>query len=380
MKPRINQLPKDKILLGPPYITEDELKAVIRVLKSGQLSLGRETEKFEQEIAKYVGTKYAVATSSGTSALHLAVVVSGIETDDEVITSPFSFVASTNCILYEKARPVFVDIDENTYNLDVNKIESKVNNKTKAILAVDIFGYPAEWQEIIRIAKKHNLLIIEDAAEALGARYQGKQLGSLGHLTVFAFYPNKQMTTGEGGIITTNNQKEYKLLKSLVNQGRGQDMQWLRHEYLGYNYRMTELSAAIGRTQLKKIKLFLASRGQVAGWYKKHLEKTDGVELMKADDNNHQRSWFIYPIRLDKKIDRDKVINKLAAVGIPAKAYLPAIHLQPYIKQYGYKPGDLPICEAVSASSLALPFYTGMKEELVEQICQKLVKVIKSKL
>jgi len=380
MKPRINQLPKNKILLGPPYITEDELRIVYRVLKSGRLSLGEETGRFEQEVAKYVGAKYAVACSSGTTGLHLSVVASGIKQSDEVITSPFSFVASTNCFLYEKAKPIFVDIDPDTFNLDPTKIKAKISKKTKAILGVDIFGYPAEWQEILSMAKKYKLTVIEDAAEALGAEYQGKKLGNLGHLTVFAFYPNKQITTGEGGIITTNDKKQYQLLKGLVNQGRGKDMQWLRHEYLGYNYRMTELQAAIGRAQLKKIELFLPSRRQVARWYQKRLEQIEGVELMKADDKDHQRSWFVYVIRLDKRFNRDKVIDKLTAAGIPAKAYLPAIHLQPYMRKYGYKRGDLPICEAVSASTLALPFYTGMKQELVDRVCQKLVKVIKSEL
>ena len=376
MKPRINPLAK-KIQLGPPYLTDDELKAVKRVLKSGQLSLGQEVEKFEKEIAKYVGVKYAVATSSGTTALHLSVIASGIKAGDEVITSPFSFVASTNCFLYEKAKPVFVDIDLGSFNIDVNKIEKKISKKTKAILGVDIFGYPAEWEKIIKIAKKHNLKVIDDAAEALGAEYKGKKLGSLGHLTVFAFYPNKQMTTGEGGMVVTNDKQEYELIKGLANQGRGPDMQWLKHPYLGYNYRITEMSAAIGRMQLKKLDSFLASRNQIAEWYKERLSQIAGISLIKANDKNHVRSWFVYVVRLDKRFNRDEAINELRKLGIPTKAYLPSIHLQPYMRKFGFKKGDFPVCERVSSSTLALPFYTGMKETMVDQVCDKLLKVLK---
>ncbi len=366
-----------KILLGPPNIDSADIAAVVRVLKSGQLSLGEQTEKFEHELARFVGAKYAAATSSGTSALHLAVVSSGIKQGDEVITSPFSFVASTNCFLYEKAIPKFVDIDPETFNLDPNKIEAAVTRKTKAIVGVDIFGYPAEWQRILAIAQKHHLTVIEDAAEALGAKYQGKRLGSLGHPTVFAFYPNKQMTTAEGGALVTDDRRQYKLVKGLLNQGRGPDMNWLKHLYLGYNYRMTEIQAALGRSQLKKLESFLLKRNQVAGWYRERLIRVPGVNLLKADDKNHQRSWFVYVINLDKNLNRDKVMKKLLAAGIPTKAYLPSIHLQPYMKQFGFKPGDFPVSEAVSASTLALPFYTQMKEATVDFVCQKLAKILK---
>jgi len=377
MKPRINKIPKNKVLLGPPYITTDEIKAVTRVLKSGQLSLGEEIELFEKELAEYVGVKYAVATSSGTTALHLSVIVSGIKSGDEVITSPFSFVSSTNCFLYEGAKSVFIDIDEKTLNIDVNKLEAKITKKTKAILGVDIFGYPAEWEEILKLAEKYNLTVIEDAAEALGAKYKGKKLGSLGHPTIFAFYPNKQMTTGEGGIITTDDKKQYELINGLANQGRGADMQWLKHEYLGYNYRMTEMNAALGRVQLKKINEFLESRNQIAELYRKRLENINGITLMKANDKDHQRSWFVYVIRLDEKLNRDQIIEKLKKENIPSKAYLPSIHLHPYMKKYGFKKGDFPISESMSNSTLSLPFYTEMKEEKVDLICDKLIKVLK---
>jgi len=222
--------------------------------------------------------------------------------------------------------------------------------------------------------------VIEDAAEALGAEYYHKKLGSLGHPTVFAFYANKQITTGEGGMITTNSKKEYRLLKSLVNQGRGSDMQWLKHVKLGYNYRMTEMSAAMGRVQLKKINQLLTGRQQIAKWYKQRLRDIKGINLMLADNQNHKRSWFIYPVRLDSYFDRDEIIKQLGKIGIPAKAYLPSIHLQPYMKQYGFKSGDLPISEAVSSSCLSLPFYAGMEERLVDKICYYLIKIIKSRL
>lgn len=364
------------ILLGPPSISHQDVAAVVKVLKSGQLSLGQQTEKFERELAKFVGAKYAAVTSSGTAALHLAVVSSGIKAGDEVITSPFSFVASTNCFLYEKAVPKFVDIDPLTFNLDPNKIESAITKKTKAILAIDIFGYPAEWEKILTIANKYKLAVIEDAAEALGAKYYGKKLGSLGHPTIFAFYPNKQMTTAEGGALATNDRRQYELVKGLLNQGRGPNMNWLKHLYLGYNYRLTEIQAALGRSQLKKLNQFLLKRNQVAGWYRQRLIKIPGVNLLKADDKDHRRSWFVYVIRLDQNFNRDQVMKKLLAAGIPTKAYLPSIHLQPYMKQFGFRPGDFPVSEAVSASTLALPFYTQMKEATVDYICQKLNKIL----
>lgn len=368
---------KQKIQLGPPYIDKTDVQAVAKVVASGKLSLGEQTEKFEQEMAKWLGSKYAVATSSGTTALHLAVIASGIKPGDEVITTPFSFVASTNCFLYEKAVPRFVDIDPESLNIDVGKIEAAINRKTKAILGVDVFGYPAEWRQIMAIAKKHNLKVIEDSAEALGAKYYGQKLGSLGHPAVFAFYPNKQMTTGEGGLLATNDKKLYELTKGLANQGRGPDMQWLKHEYLGYNYRITEMAAALGRTQLKKLDKLLLKRNQAARWYQERLEKIPGVSLMKADDTNHQRSWFVYVIKLDKKINRDQVIIDLGKNGVPAKAYLPSIHLQPYMKAYGFKPGDFPICEAESKKTLALPFYSNINEATINYVCNQLVKILK---
>ena len=377
MKPRINSLPKNKFVLFTPYMTEDELAAVNRVVKSGWLSLGGETKNFESAIAKYVGAKYAVAVSSGTAALHLSIIAAGIKAGDEVITTPFTFIASTNCILYEKAKPVFVDINQSSLNIDVNQIEVKITKKTKAILAVDVFGYPAEWEKIKLLAKKYHLKIIEDAAEALGAKYNGKKLGSLGHLSIFSFFPNKQITTGEGGVVVTDSKKEYALIKGLANQGRISDQPESSHNYMGFNYRMTELSAALGREQLKKIDQFLTSRRQVARWYQEQLKTVAGISLPKPNDKDHQRSWFVYTVRLDKNINRDAMAAKLIGQGIPIKTYFPSVHLQPYLKQYGYKLKDFPICEAVSRSTLSLPFYTGMAQETVLSICNKLKKTLK---
>ena len=377
MKPRINPLPKNKVALFVPYITADELAAVGRAIKSGWLSMGQETINFESAMAKYVGAKYAIATNNGTAALHLAVIAAGIKPGDEVITTPYTFIASTNCILYEKAKPVFADIDPETLNIDVNKLEAKITKKTKAILAVDVFGYPAEWEKIKRLAKKHNLKIIEDAAEALGSFYKGKKLGSLGHLTTFSFFPNKQITTGEGGMIVTNNQKEYSLIKNLVNQGRVSGQFQANHDYLGFNYRMTELSAALGREQLKKIDRFLENRRQAAQWYQEQLNDVAEIKLPQTDDKDHKRSWFVYNVRLNKKINRDKVAAKLVRHGIPVKTYFPSIHLQPHLKLYGYKPGDFPVCEAVSQSTLSLPFYTGIDQKIVVSVCNQLKKALK---
>ena len=377
MKPRINPLPKNKIPLFAPYLTSEELAAVNRVIRSGWLTMGEETTNFESAITRYTGAKYAIAANNGTAALHLAILAAGIQAGDEIITTPYTFIASTNCILYEKAIPVFADINPNTLAIDVNQIESKITGKTKAILAVDVFGYPAEWETIKLLARKYHLQIIEDGAEALGAKYQGEKLGSLGHLTTFSFFPNKQITTGEGGIIVTNSPTKYNLIKSLVNQGRLSGQSQLDHNYLGYNYRMGELPAALGRSQLKKIDQFLANRRLVAKCYQEQLQGIPGISLPQADDLNHERSWFVYTIRLDKNINRSMVEAELKSQNIPVKAYFPAIHLQPFLKQFGYRPGDFPVCESVSQTTLAMPFYTGMAKKAVLMVCRELKKILK---
>lgn len=364
------------IPLGSPQIGKDEIAAVTRVLNSGRLSLGEERTAFEQELARWLGADYAVVVSSGTAALHLSVRACGIGQGDEVITTPFSFVSTTNCFLYENARPVFVDIDTQTLTIDVTQIERAITKNTKAIVGVDIFGYPAPWQPLMDLAQQHGLQVIEDAAQALGAEYRGRKLGSLGHPTIFSFYPNKQLTTGEGGAVITNDEHLYHLLQSLSNQGRGPDLQDLKPEMLGFNYRMNELSAALGRVQLNRLDGFLANRRRAAQWYGQRLQDVGEITLLKADDHEYTRSWFAYVVQLDRRFDRDVIIDKLAQAGIASKAYLPSIHLLPHLQEFGYKPGDFPVSEAVSSSTLALPFYAGIEENTVDRVCETLVTIL----
>lgn len=377
MKNRINKLPTDFVPLGPPYITVDEQKAVNRVLKSGILGLGPYLLNFEKIVAKFVGTKYAVATSSGTAGLHTSLVAAGIKSGDEVITSPFSFVASANSILYVGAKPVFADIDPVTLNIDPGKIERAITKKTKAILPVHIFGYPADYDKILAIARKYNLKIVEDACESLGAVYRNKKVGNFGNLSVFAFYPNKQITTGEGGVIVTNNKEEYLLLKSLVNQGRSDDGQWLAHDKLGFNYRMDEMSAAVGFEQMRKINQILNARRKVALAYNKILRGLDKVRTLVDRDENCRRSWQTYVIVLDKGLNRNKIMGALNSKKIQSKPYLPSIHLQPYYREtFGYKKGAFPISESISESSLALPIYVGMDQKTILRVCDSLKEIV----
>lgn len=354
--------------IAKPYITNKEISYVNEVLRSGILSLGPKYKKFENKFAKYVGSKYACAVSSGTAGLHLALIAAGIKKNDEVITSPFSFIASSNSILYLGAKPVFIDVEKNSYNMDASLIEKKINKHTKAILVVHIFGQASNMEKINRIAKKHNLFIIEDACESLGARYKKKMVGNFGKAGVFAFYPNKQITTGEGGMIVTNSKKVYALCDSLRNQGRSNNMQWLDHQRLGYNYRMDEMSAAVGIAQIEKIDFMLKERTKIKQHYEKYLD-TDLLELPKTMPNNHH-TWFVYvPIIKNKKINRDKLIAELYKKSISTKPYLPSIHLFSfYKKKFGYKNGDFPVSEHISRYSLALPFYIGLKKNDIEYI------------
>lgn len=366
--------------IAKPYLGLQEKKLVMDVLKSGNLSLGPIHKEFEKRIAEKIGTRFACSVSSGTAGLHLAMIAANIKPGDEVITSPFSFIASANCILYVDAKPIFVDIDPSTYNLDPAKIEAAITPKTKAILVVHIFGQTANMTAIKKIAKKYRLKIIEDACESICAKHQEKKAGTFGESAVFAFYPNKQMTTGEGGMLVTNSEKIYRLCNSLRNQGRSENMQWLDHERLGYNYRMDEMSAALGLSQLEKLDEMIKKRQQLANLYHKHL--TPYSELIQppqtAPDNTH--TWFVYVIKLKNKINqkrRDGLIMSLAKQGISTKPYLPPIHLfNFYKKTFGYKKGDFPIAEEVGASTIALPFYIGLKEKDVKYITDKLIKTI----
>ena len=367
-----------KYPIAKPYITKEEEKYVLEVLHSGILSIGPKIKEFENKFAKFVGAKYACAVSSGTAGLHLAMIAAGIGKDDEVITSPFSFVASANSILYVGAKPVFVDIDPATYNLNPEEIEKKITPKTKAILVVHIFGQSADMDPILKIAKKYKLKIIEDACESIGAEYKGKKVGTFGESAVFAFYPNKQMTTGEGGMIVTDDEKIDRLCRSLRNQGRAEDMQWLDHERLGYNYRMDELSAAVGLAQIEKIDFLISERRKIAGWYSKLLSKYHELIQVPEIAGNNTHTWFVYVVLpKNKKIVRDELINQLAAEGVSTKPYLPSIHLFSfYKKMFGHKEGDFPVSESVSNRAIALPFYIGLKESDVKYICQKLIDSI----
>lgn len=369
---------RKKYPIAKPYITKKEEQYVLEVLRSGILSIGPKVEEFEKKFAKCIGTKYACAVNSGTAGLHLSMIAAGIGEGDEVITTPFSFVASANSILYVGAKPVFVDINPDTYNIDPKKIEEEITKRTKAILVVHIFGQPADMDPILKIAKKYKLKIIEDACESIGATYKEKQAGTFGESAVFAFYPNKQMTTGEGGMIVTNDKKIDGLCRSLRNQGRDENMQWLDHKQLGYNYRLDELNAALGLAQIEKINFLISERRKIAGWYGKFLSRyPELVQIPEtAGDNIH--TWFVYVILLNsEKAARDKIIKNLAKEGISTKPYLPSIHLFSfYKKMFDYKKGDFPVSESASDRAIALPFYIGLKESDIKYICRKLIDSI----
>jgi len=369
------------IPLSSPDITSKEVEIIKQVLATPYLSIGPKIKEFEKKIADFIGVKYAIAVNSGTSGLHLCIRSLGITDDDEVITTPFSFVASANCILFERAKPVFVDIDENTLCLDVNKIEEKITKKTKAILPVHIFGHPCEMDKIMEIAQKYNLAIIEDACEALGTDYKGKRVGSFGNASVFSFYPNKPITTSEGGAIVTNDEKIAKLCQSLRNQGRDEGDAWLSHSRLGYNYRMSELSAALGVVQMERIEEILKKRQKVAELYNQRLSNIKGIKIPYVDPNTTKMSWFVYVIRLDDKRfsreDRDKIIQELNSKGINCRDYFSPIHLEPfYVNIFGYKKGSFPITEKVSNLTIALPFYNNLAEVEINYICNILEEII----
>jgi perosamine synthetase len=367
------------IPLSNPDITELEINYVTQVLKTPDLSLGPKLVEFETRIAEFIGRKYAIATNSGTSALHLIVRALGIKDGDEVITTPFSFIASANCILFERAKPVFVDIDPLTFNIDVNRIEEQINKKTKAILAVDVFGYPADWDRLEQIAKKHHLKLIEDSCEAIGAEYKGEKAGTFGEVATFAFYPNKQMTTGEGGIIVTDNKETANLCRSMRNQGREDSNEWLKHKRLGYNYRISDINCALGIAQLDRIEELLEKRERVAQMYNTRLK--DWQELrIPFTTPEVKRSWFVYVIILGNRYstnNRDKILIELRKRGIGCSNYFPPIHLQPfYVEMFGFKKGDFPITEHVSERTITLPFYSKLTESEVDFVVGNLKEIV----
>jgi perosamine synthetase len=350
--------------LSSPWLDEREEHLVLDVLRSGRLSLGPTIDRFEEAFAEAVEAPYAAAVSSGSAGLHLLCVAAGVGPGDEVITSPYSFVASANCAIYEGATPVFVDIDARTLNLDPAAVEAAVTERTRAVVAVDIYGYPCELDELRAICDRHGLALLQDACEALGARYRGQRVGSHGPSAVFAFYPNKQMTTGEGGMVTTHSEDEWRLLRSLRNQGRADSGGWLEHARLGFNYRIDDVRAALGLGQLEKLEKILAKRAAVAARYTELLGGIEEIELPCADDDDHERSWFVYVVELPAGVDREAVIETLDARGIQTARYLPCIHLQSYMQErYGFRAGLCPIAEGVSSRTLALPFHALLDEE-----------------
>jgi dTDP-4-amino-4,6-dideoxygalactose transaminase len=363
------------IELSGPDITQAEIDAVGEVLRSGRLSLGPAVPRFEKAVADYVGVKHAVAVSSGTTGLHLLIRALGIGSGDEVISTPFSFVASTNCVLFERGRPVFVDIDPQTWNIDPKKVEAAVTPKSKAIIPVNVFGQVAEMDAINAIAKRHRLRVIEDSCESLGAKYKGRNSGGLADAGVFGFYPNKQITTGEGGMITTNDDEIARLCVSMRNQGRDSGMGWLSHERLGYNYRLSDVACAIGAVQMQRVGEILGKRARVASWYRQRLAEENRVELQKLSPDC-EMSWFVFVIKLADRYseqDRNAMIAALRERGIGCSNYFSPIHLQPfYREQFSYKPGDFPACETVAARTIALPFHNGLTESQVDHVCKTL--------
>ncbi len=362
------------IPLARPVLGEAEERAVIEVLRSGQLSLGPRLVEFERLFSTRVGAPLASAVSSGTAGLHLALRAVGVGEGDEVITSPFSFVASANAALYERARPVFADIDPVTLNLDPAAAEASITERTRTILPVHIFGYPADMPAFEAISERHGLGIVEDACEALGARHaDGIPVGGRGNPAVFGFYANKQLTTGEGGMVTLGEAAMKERIDSERNQGRAPDMGWLDHDRLGFNYRLSDIACALGIAQLGRLESMLAGRARVAGLYREALAGIDGLELPCADSEGNVRGWFVFVVQLPHGVDRDATVRALAAAGIQSKPYLPAIHLMSFYRErFGHRPGEFPVCEDAAAQALALPFFPEMSEGQVARVCEEL--------
>jgi perosamine synthetase len=391
------------IPMSSPDLTTAEIEAVRQVLQTPILSIGPQLNALEGAVASYTGARFAIGVNSGTSGLHLCIIAGGIERDDLVITTPFSFIASANCILYERAIPVFVDVDQRTGNIDPDLVaeavealsdrgsptsgerwlsprlrgSSPVVGRLKGILPVHAFGQPADMDPILAIARQHNLVVIEDACEAIGAEYRGCKAGTLSDVGVFAFYPNKQMTTGEGGMIVTDSEEWANLFRSLRNQGRDVFDAWLNHTRLGYNYRLDEMSAALGLAQVGRIEELLAKREQVARWYNERLAEKELIELLHIAPTTTRMSWFVYVVRIKPPANRSEVMRRLAEAGIPSRPYFTPIHLQPFYREkFGYQRGDFPVTEYLGDVSLALPFSAVMTEGQVDYVCQQLQAIV----
>jgi len=364
--------------MSGPEIDESDIKTVVDVLRSGRLSLGAKIPEFEEAVCAYLGVQYAVAASSGTAALHLIVKSLGLGRGDEVLLPSFSFAATANVLLYEGVKPIFCDIENQTFNLDPQLIERKITGKTKAILAVDVFGHPADWHPIQEIAERHNLLLIDDSCEAFGAEYHGKKIGQFGNAAAFSFYPNKPITTGEGGIVVTNNPEIARLARILRNQGRSEMGSWLEHERLGFNYRMNELSAALGVSQLRRIEPILQSRERVAELYSEALRDVSWIRTPYVAESVRM-SWFAYVVTLEEGIDRNAIVAALEARQIPTRCYFSPLHLQSYISgRADCSADDLPVTESVANRTVALPFHNRLTEAEVKEVIGALKEAWKS--
>jgi dTDP-4-amino-4,6-dideoxygalactose transaminase len=397
-------MPNDNLPIIPmssPDISETERKAVAAVLETPNLSMGPQIKAFETAVKRYVGAAHAIGVSSGTAGLHLCVRAAGIGPGDLTITSPFSFVASANVLLFEHAVPIFVDVDPCTGNIDPQLVGEAARDLAaggaaaqrwlprtgarpgaplKALLPIDVFGQPADMDPLMEIAAKHNLHVIEDACEALGAEYKGRKAGRLGHYGSFAFYPNKQITTGEGAVIVTDDDTAASMMRALRNQGRAPGDTWLQHTYLGYNYRLDEMSAALGLAQLNRIEELLAKRAQVAGWYQERLAEIPEVETLQAAPDTTRLSWFVNVVRLRSGLPRQAVAEALQDRGIPSRPYFIPIHLQPYmVERFGFRRGDFPVTEDLGDRSLALPFSGVMTEEQVARVCTAMREIVSAR-
>ena len=368
-----------RIHLSRPDITEKEIEAVCAVLRSPDLSLGPKLAEFEDAFAGYIGRKHAVAVNSGTSGLFLCMSAMGIGTADEVVTTPFTFIASATTIMMTSAKPVFVDIDPVSLNIDAARIESAISEKTKAILPVEIFGNPAGIDKVCEIAQKHNLPVIEDSCEALGSVLNGKKVGTFGRMSTFAFYPNKQITTGEGGMILTDDENLADACISLRNQGRDKGGGWLGHKRLGYNYRLSDINCALGIVQLSRIDEIKAKRRQVAKWYQEMLAGDERL-IVPAEQDGCEINWFVFVVQLTESFtpaQRDRILQGMTEQGIQVSNYFTPVHLQPFmVEKFGYRKGDFPVAESVSERTIALPFYNNLAKDEVAIVCSKLKGIL----
>jgi perosamine synthetase len=368
------------IPLARPSIGAAEEARVLEALRSGRLALGPRLPEFESALSSRLGGLPVSAASSGTAGLHLAIRAAGAEAGDEVVTTPFSFVASANCLLYENAMPVFCDIDPRTLNIDAAAAAAAVGERTTGLLPVHVFGYPVDMPAFERLAAERGLWMVEDSCEALGAVHaDGTPVGARGNLSVFGFYPNKQMTTGEGGAVVCTDGAAKQRIDSERNQGRAPDMDWLDHDRLGFNYRLDELSCALGLAQIERLDELLAGRARVAATYAEALADVEGLELPCPDSDGDRRSWFVYVVQLPHGVDRDAAVVAMRERGVDTKPYLPAIHLMSFYRErYGHREGEFPVCEDVAARSLALPFFPQLTESEIERVTEALREVIES--